>query len=53
VALLRVQNQKAIQLELLDAVATLTEARTNRARSLYDGLAAAARLRRAVGRTEE
>ncbi|MCX6358689.1 MAG: TolC family protein [Armatimonadetes bacterium] len=53
VALLRVQNQKAIPLELLDAVATLTEARTNRARSLYDGLAAAARLRRAAGRTEE
>lgn len=53
VALLRVQNQKAIPLELLDAVAALTEARTNRARSLYDGLAAAARLQRAVGRIEE
>ena len=47
---LRVQNQKSILVELLDALAALTRARANLAQSLYDHSLAAARLQRAVGR---
>ncbi|MCC6730916.1 MAG: TolC family protein [Chthonomonadales bacterium] len=51
VTALRVRNQKAIQVELLDAIAALTQARTNVAQALYDHALAVARLQRAVGRT--
>lgn len=47
---LRVQNQKGIQLELLDALATLDRARGDLARALYDHAMAQARLDRAIGR---
>lgn len=50
VTVLRVQNQKSILLEQLDALATLTQARGNIAQALYDHSIAAARLQRAVGR---
>ena len=46
---LRVQNQKAILLEQLDALAALTQARTNLAAALYDHATAIARLQRATG----
>jgi outer membrane protein TolC len=45
-----VQNGKAILVEQLDALAALTQARTNVAQALYDHSLAAARLQRAVGR---
>jgi outer membrane protein len=50
VTALRVQNQKGILVEQLDALATLIQARGNVAQALYDHALAAARLRRAVGR---
>jgi outer membrane protein len=50
VTALRVQNQKGILLEQLDALAALTQARGNVAQSLYDHSLAVARLQRAVGR---
>lgn len=50
VVVLRVQAQKAILVEQLDALAALTQARTNLAQALYDHSIAAARLQRAIGR---
>ena len=47
---LRAENGKAIQLEQLDSLAALTQARANRAQALYDHASAAARLRRAEGK---
>ena len=49
VTALRVQNQKSILVEQLDALAALTQARANLARALYEQATAIARLRRAVG----
>ncbi|MGC8669370.1 MAG: TolC family protein [Chthonomonadales bacterium] len=49
VTALRVQNQKGIQVELLDAIAALTRARANLAQALYDHSAARAALQRAMG----
>lgn len=46
---LRVQNQKSILVEQLDALAALTQARANLAQALYDHAAAVARLQRAIG----
>jgi outer membrane protein TolC len=51
VAVLRVQNGKAILLEQLDTSAALTQARTNVAAALFDHALALARLDRAMGRT--
>lgn len=50
VTALRVQNQKSILVELLDALAALTQARGNIAQALYEHSLAIARLQRAVGR---
>lgn len=50
VVVLRVQSQKAIMVEQLDALAALTQARTNVAQALYDHEIALARLQRAIGR---
>jgi outer membrane protein len=50
VTALRVENQKGIQVELLDAITALTQARSNLAQALYDHMFAAARLQRAIGR---
>jgi outer membrane protein len=50
VTALRVQNQKAILVEQLDALAALTQARGNVAQALYDHSLAVARMQRAVGR---
>ncbi len=50
VTALRVQNQKGLLVEQLDALATLTQARGNVAQALYDHSIAGARLSRAVGR---
>ena len=50
VTALRVQNQKGLLVEQLDALASLTQARGNVAQALYDHSLAAARLQRAVGR---
>ena len=50
VTVLRVQNQKSILLEQLDALAVLTQARGNVAQALYDHSLATARLQRAIGR---
>lgn len=50
VTALRVQNQKGLLVEQLDALATLTQARGNVAQALYDHRIADARLARAVGR---
>ncbi|HZP83285.1 MAG TPA: TolC family protein [Chthonomonadaceae bacterium] len=47
---LRVQNQKSILVEQLDALAALTQARANLAQALYDHATAVARLQRATGR---
>ncbi len=47
---LRVQNQKAILVEQLDALATLTQARANAGVVLYEHAIAIARLRRAIGK---
>ncbi|HET6385869.1 MAG TPA: TolC family protein [Armatimonadota bacterium] len=49
VTALRVENQKGIQVELLDAITALTQAQTNLDQALYDHSIAAARLQRAVG----
>jgi outer membrane protein len=46
---LRVQNQKSILVEQLDALAALTQARANLAQALYDHATAVARLQRAIG----
>ena len=51
VIVLRVQNQKSILVEQLDALAALTRARANLAQSLYDNSLATARLLRAIGKT--
>lgn len=50
VTALRVQNQKGLLVEQLDALASLTQARGNVAQALYDHSLAVARLQRAVGR---
>ncbi len=47
---LRVQNQKSILVEQLDALAALTRARANLSQSLYDHSLAAAKLMRALGK---
>jgi outer membrane protein len=47
---LRVQNQKSLLVEQLDALAALTQARANLAQALYDHATAVARLQRATGR---
>ncbi len=49
VIVLRVQNQKSILVEQLDALAALIRARANLAQALYDHSLAAARLQRAIG----
>ena len=46
---LRVQNQKGLLVEQLDALAALTQARGNVAQALYDHALAIARLQRAAG----
>jgi outer membrane protein len=46
----RLEAQRAIQVELLDALATLTQARANVARALFEHSIAVARLMRAAGR---
>jgi outer membrane protein TolC len=51
VVTLRVQSQKSILVEQLDALATLTQARANLAQALYDHSSAVARLQRAIGRS--
>ena len=50
VMILRVQSQKSILVEQLDALAALTQARANMAQALFDHSIAVARLQRAVGR---
>lgn len=50
VTALRVQNQKGLLVEQLDALAALTQARSNGAQALYDHSIAVAHLKRAVGR---
>ena len=50
VTALRVQNQKGLLVEQLDALAALTQARGNVAQALYDHSLAVTRLQRAVGR---
>lgn len=50
VVVLRVEAQKAIIVEQLDALAALIQARTNLAQALYDHSIAVARLQRAIGR---
>jgi len=50
VVALRVQNQKSILVEQLDAQAALVQSRTNLAQALYDHSIAVARLQRAIGR---
>jgi outer membrane protein len=50
VVMLRVQNQKAILVEQLDALAALTQTKTNLTQALYENAVAAARLQRAIGR---
>ena len=52
VTALRVQNQKGILVEQLDALAAVVQARGNVAQALYDHALAVARLQRAVGRPE-
>ena len=50
VVVLRVENQKSILVEQLDALATLTQARVNLVQALFDHSIAMARLQRAIGR---
>jgi outer membrane protein len=52
VTVVRVQNQKGLLLEQLDALTALTQARTNVAQALHDHALASARLRRAAGRLQ-
>lgn len=52
VTALRVQNQKAILVEQLDALSALTQARGNIAQALYDHSLAIAHLQRAIGRPQ-
>ena len=46
----RVQAQRSIQVELLDSLASLVQARTNLAQALYEHSIAMTRLYRAAGR---
>ena len=50
VTALRVQNQKGLLVEQLDALASVVQARGNVAQALYDHALAVARLQRAVGK---
>jgi outer membrane protein TolC len=50
VVALRVENQRSILLEQLDALAVLTQAKVNLAQALFDHSIAVAHLRRAIGR---
>jgi outer membrane protein TolC len=50
VMVLRVENQRSILVEQLDALAALTQARANLAQALFDHSIAVAGLRRAIGR---
>jgi outer membrane protein TolC len=50
VTVVRVQNQRGLLVEQLDALAALTQARGSLAQALYEHTLAVARLRRAVGR---
>jgi outer membrane protein TolC len=50
VVTLRVQSQKSVLVEQLDALAALTQARSNLAQALYEHSSALARLQRAIGR---
>lgn len=50
VTTLRVQNQKGLLVEQLDALASVAQARGNIAQALYDHALAVARLQRAVGK---
>ena len=50
VMVLRVENQRSILLEQLDALAALTQSRANLAQALFDHSIAVARLQRAIGR---
>jgi outer membrane protein len=47
---LRVENQRSILVEQLDALAALTQTKVNLAQALFDHSTAVARLRRAIGR---
>jgi outer membrane protein len=50
VVVLRVESQRAILLEQLDALTALTQARANLAEAVFDHSIAVARLQRAIGR---
>jgi outer membrane protein TolC len=50
VVALRVETQKSILVEQLDALAALTQARLNLSQALFDHSIAVAHLRRAIGR---
>lgn len=50
VMVLRVENQRSILVEQLDALAALTQSRANLAQALFDHSIAVARLQRAIGR---
>jgi outer membrane protein TolC len=50
VMVLRVENQRSILVEQLDALTALTQARANLAQALFDHSIAMARLQRAIGR---
>jgi outer membrane protein TolC len=50
VVVLRVESQRSILLEQLDALAALTQARANLAEAVFDHSMAVARLQRAIGR---
>ena len=50
VVVLRVESQRSILLEQLDALAALTQARANLAEAVFDHSIAVARLQRAIGR---
>lgn len=52
VTALRVQNQKGIPVEQLDALTALTRARANLAQALYDQALAVARIERSTGKTD-
>jgi outer membrane protein TolC len=51
VVVLRVESQRSILLEQLDALAALTQARANLAEAAFDHSIAVARLQRAIGRS--
>lgn len=50
IMVLRVENQRSILVEQLDALAALTQARANLAQALFDHSLAVAQLQRAIGR---